>query len=117
MELGYMSGETSTFYGEATKAAVLKYQKAVGLEENGIMDAAALEGLYAESAPKAVRVEDLADATAFLCNLAVDTTGQDVYKRQAFRTVFSRDKKRVKPALPCVYGHGQHTANRPQLAA
>ena len=76
VELGYMSGETSTFYGEATKAAVLKYQKAVGLEENGIMDAAALEGLYAESAPKAVRVEDLADATAFLCNLAVDTTGQ-----------------------------------------
>lgn len=76
VELGYMSGETSTFYGDATKEAVLKYQKAAGLEENGIMDAAALEGLYAEDAPRAVRVEDLADATAFLCNLAVDTTGQ-----------------------------------------
>ena len=78
MELGYMSGEASLFYGEATKEAVLKYQEAAGLEENGIMDSAALEGLYAESAPKAVRVEDLADATDFLCNLAADTTGQYV---------------------------------------
>ena len=52
MELGYMSGEASLFYGEATKEAVLKYQEAAGLEENGIMDSAALEGLYAETRPK-----------------------------------------------------------------
>lgn len=76
VELGYMSGETSSFYGDATKEAVLKYQKAAGLEENGIMDTKALEGLFSEDAPKAVNVEDIADATELLCNLALNTSEQ-----------------------------------------
>ncbi len=53
IELGYMTGETSAFYGDVTKQAVLAYQKAAGISPTGIMDPAALNQLYSGSAVKA----------------------------------------------------------------
>lgn len=51
--LGFMTGETTAFYGEATKQGVLAYQKAAGIEQTGIMDKTNLNKLYADSAVKA----------------------------------------------------------------
>ncbi len=52
IELGYMSGDTSVYYGDVTKQAVLDYQKAAGVDQTGTMDAAALKQLYSETAVK-----------------------------------------------------------------
>jgi len=51
--LGYLTGETTAFYGEATKQGVLAYQKAAGIAQTGIMDKTNLGKLYADSAVKA----------------------------------------------------------------
>ncbi len=51
--LGYMTGKTTSFYGDATKQSVLAYQKAAGIPQTGIMDKVNLDKLYAESAVKA----------------------------------------------------------------
>ena len=52
VSLGYLSPEVelSSYYGDATKAAVLAYQKESGLKEDGVMDAEALEVLYSDKA-------------------------------------------------------------------
>lgn len=52
IELGYMTGDLSVYYNDATKQAVVTYQKAAGLEPNGIMNSTALDQLYSDSAVK-----------------------------------------------------------------
>ena len=51
--LGYLTGETTSYYGDATKQSVLAYQKASGVPQTGIMDKASLTKLYAVTAVKA----------------------------------------------------------------
>jgi peptidoglycan hydrolase-like protein with peptidoglycan-binding domain len=53
IQLGYMSGTLSVCYNDSTKQAVLSYQKAAGLEPNGVMSAQDLDKLYSDSAVKA----------------------------------------------------------------
>ena len=48
--LGYMEGETSFFYGDATKAAVMAYQEAAGLEADGILTMDEQNVLYSDDA-------------------------------------------------------------------
>lgn len=61
IELGYMEGETSFFYGEATKAAVLAYQKAAGMEENGILTMEQQNQIYSDDAIPAPAKEEPAE--------------------------------------------------------
>lgn len=51
--LGYLTGETTAYYGDATKKSVLAYQKAAGVPQTGIMDKASLAKLYAVTTVKA----------------------------------------------------------------
>ena len=53
IELGYMTGEPTPYYGDITKAAVLAFQQANGLDQTGVMDAKALDLLSSDSAVKA----------------------------------------------------------------
>lgn len=50
IELGYMEGETSFFYGDATKAAVMAYEEAAGLEADGILTMDEQNVLYSDDA-------------------------------------------------------------------
>ncbi|MGI6172944.1 MAG: peptidoglycan-binding domain-containing protein [Christensenellales bacterium] len=50
-ELGYYSGGIDGSYGNATVAAVKKFQRALGLEQTGAATAALQKKLYAKSAP------------------------------------------------------------------
>ncbi len=65
VSLGYLSPEVelSSYYGDATKAAVLAYQKESGLKEDGIMDAEALEVLYSDKAVAAPVKEEPAESS------------------------------------------------------
>ena len=66
VSLGYLSSdvELSSYYGDATKAAVLAYQKESGLKEDGIMDAEALEVLYSDEAVAAPIKEEPEDTSS-----------------------------------------------------
>lgn len=54
--LGYLTGETTAFYGDVTKQSVLAYQKATGIAQTGVMDKGNLDKLYADSVVKAPTV-------------------------------------------------------------
>ena len=65
IELGYMEGETSFYYGETTEAAVLAYQTAAGLEADGILTMDEQNVLFSDdavAAPKAEEPEEDAEA-------------------------------------------------------
>lgn len=62
--LGYMSGEPSVFYNDAAKEAVMAYQKAAGLAQDGVMTGEALDQLYSDSAVKASAVSSLPASSA-----------------------------------------------------
>ncbi len=51
IQLQYMTGETTGFYGDQTKAAVAKFQTVVGLESTGIYDNTTRSKLEASDAP------------------------------------------------------------------
>ncbi len=70
IELGFMTGETSVFYGDATKQAVLAYQTAAGISQTGIMDSAALKQLYSDSAAKAVVSSSTAPSSSVVSEAA-----------------------------------------------
>jgi peptidoglycan hydrolase-like protein with peptidoglycan-binding domain len=53
IELGYQSGDATSYYGDSTKTAVLAFQQANGIAPTGVMDAKALGVLYSDSALKA----------------------------------------------------------------
>jgi peptidoglycan hydrolase-like protein with peptidoglycan-binding domain len=53
IELGYQSGDATSYYGDSTKTAVLAFQQANGIAPSGVMDAKALGVLYSDSALKA----------------------------------------------------------------
>lgn len=53
IELGYLSGDATPYYGDSTETAVLAFQRANGISPTGVMDAKALEVLYSDSALKA----------------------------------------------------------------
>ena len=58
IELGYMEGETSFFYGETTEAAVLAYQTASGLEADGILTMDEQNVLFSDDAVPAPQPEE-----------------------------------------------------------
>lgn len=51
IQLQYMTGETTGFYGDQTKAAVAKFQTVVGLESTGVYDNTTRSKLEASDAP------------------------------------------------------------------
>lgn len=63
VELGYMDCETSFYYGDATREAVLAYQEQAGLEADGILEAGELEVLHSEEAVKAPEPEEPEEST------------------------------------------------------
>lgn len=77
IELGYMTGETSSFYGDVTKQAVLDYQKAAGAAQTGVMDAAALKQLYSDSAVKVTASSSAAPASS-----AVDSQASSIAQQE-----------------------------------
>lgn len=80
IELGYMTGETSSFYGDVTKQAVLDYQKAAGIPQTGMMDTAALNHLYSDSAVKAAASSSAAPVSSAASQVSSAAEGkEDVY--------------------------------------
>lgn len=62
IELGYMSGDATPYYGDTTKAAVLAFRQANGMAPTGVMDEKALAVLYSDSALKAQPAESRSSA-------------------------------------------------------
>lgn len=58
IELGYMEGETSFYYGETTEAAVLAYQTAAGLEADGVLTMDEQNVLFSDDAVAAPKAEE-----------------------------------------------------------
>ena len=69
--LGYMTGDPTAYYGDATKKGVLAYQKAAGAAQTGILDQAALSVLYSDAAVKAPSKPVSAPAGKSLSSTAV----------------------------------------------
>ena len=69
--LGYMTGDPTSYYGDATKKGVLAYQKATGTAQTGILDQAALTVLYSDAAAKAPSQPVSAPAGKSLSSAAV----------------------------------------------
>ena len=69
--LGYMTGDPTAYYGDATKKGVLAYQKAAGAAQTGILDQAALSVLYSDAAVKAPSQPVSAPAGKSLSSTAV----------------------------------------------
>ena len=61
IELGYMEGETSFYYGETTEAAVLAYQTAAGMEADGILTMDEQNVLFSDDAVAAPKEEEPAE--------------------------------------------------------
>lgn len=74
--LGYMSGSATTYYGDATKAAVAAFQQANGLSPTGSMDAKSLELLYSDSALRARQTAKAAPADT-ISSVSVKPVGAD----------------------------------------
>ena len=58
IELGYMEGETSFFYGDTTKEAVLAYQTAAGMEPDGILTMDEQNVIFSDDAIPAPKAEE-----------------------------------------------------------
>lgn len=50
--LGFYSGDITGYFGEQTKAALIKFQKAAGVTANGVATTATTKVLYSNNAPK-----------------------------------------------------------------
>ncbi len=51
IELGYLDSEVTGYYGEQTAKAVQKFQRAVGLSDDGVAGGSTIEKLFASDAP------------------------------------------------------------------
>lgn len=63
IELGYMEGETSFYYGDTTKEAVLAYQTAAGMEADGILTMDEQNIIFSDDAIPAPKAEEPEETT------------------------------------------------------